>query len=163
MSCGNLILQDPIGRFWVTNAADDGVLLTVLSALVLTNYAAPVIQSPSFYWRLSTGLDGAVVATPVSPTGASASYLLTSFTSRLFTLTIGDDGVLVTTSAGLGSATSVPYPIDVSMSTWPPLGLTSSLSGATPLTVSADFSIWSCTLNRFINEDTTNIIVVLDE
>ena len=163
MSCGNLILQDPLSRFWITSAADNGILITALAPISVSNYTAPVITSPSFYWQLSTGLDGAVIATRVAPTGASSSYVLTSLSSLLWTLTIGDDGVLVTSFGGLGSPTLVPFPSSVNMSTWPPLGLTSTLSGSTPLTVSADFSIWSCTLNRFINEDTTNIIVVLDE
>jgi hypothetical protein len=171
MSCGNLILQDGSGGFWIVTAGDDGGLIFTTAPLILPNYVAPVLTSPSFYWQLSvSGVIGfrptspAIAATQVSPTAASSSFLLTSVDLLRFTLTIDDNGVLATTSqAGVGTQAVAPYPSSVSMSFWPPLGLTSSISGATPLTVSADFSIWSCTLNQFINEDTTNIIVVLDE
>lgn len=164
MSCGNLLLQDPIGRLWILSGADDGTLIDSLSSAVINNFVAPIVNSPSHTWQLSALTDGTVVATVVSSVSAPTSLIVSSATGKVFSLSINDDGILTTNiQAGLASPGQVPYPIDVTMSTFPNLGLTSSVSGTTPLTVSADFSIWSCTLNRFINEDTTNIIVVLDE
>lgn len=163
MSCGNLILQDPLGRFWVMSAGNNGQLINALTPLVMTNYTPPVITSPSYYWQLSSLSNGTITATPVSPTSASSSYQLTTLSGFGFMLTMEDDGVLYTTGQIGQVFISVPYPTNVSMSKWPNLGLISSVAGATPLTVSADFSIWSCTLNRFVNEDTTNLVVVLSE
>jgi hypothetical protein len=163
MSCGNLFLQDPVGRFWSLSSDNSGVLVTTLTTTVLAGFSPPIITSASFYWSLSVGIDGAIIASVVSSRPASPSYLLTSSSFKTFLLTIDDNGVLATTSQTGIVVGQVPFPSNVNMSVWPPLGLTSSVAGATPLTVSADFSIWSCTLNQFINEDTTNIIVVLDE
>lgn len=164
MSCGNLILQDPSSRFWILSAADNGSLITSLTTAPIVDFAPPVISSASYFWLLSAGNNGTITATPVGSTpSASSSYRLSSTSAKPFVLTILDTGVLLTTTTGPGPIVQVPYPTNVNMSFWPNLGLSSSVAGATPLTVSADFSIWSCTLNRFINEDTTNIIVVLDE
>jgi hypothetical protein len=163
MSCGNLFLKDPTGRFWILSSGNDGVLQMTSTTFVFTPYSAPVIISPSYYWVLSADTDGTIAATPTSPTSGSTSYNLSSVLAYNFVLTIDDTGVLLTTSQGLVPPIVVPYPTNISMSKWPNLGLVSSVAGNTPLTVSADFSIWSCTLNRFINEDTTNLIVVLSE
>jgi hypothetical protein len=163
MSCGNLFLQDPSNRFWILSAANSGVLINSHTSLIISPYTAPVLNSPSFSWQLSADLDGTIAATVIGSISAPTSVVLSSTTARSFQLSIDDTGILWTTSQGVLPVVSVPYPTNVSMSQWPPLGLTSSLAGATPLTVSADFSIWSCTLGRFINEDTTNIIVVLSE
>jgi hypothetical protein len=163
MSCGNLILQDPLSRFWILHAADNGQLLTSLTTIPQLGFVAPLLNSPSLTWQLSALTNGVITATVVGAQSAPTSVSLSSLSFFSFGLSIMDTGILVTSSQGIVPAFSVPYPTDVQMSQFPPLGLISSVAGATPLTVSADYSIWSCTLNRFINEDTTNIIVVLDE
>jgi hypothetical protein len=163
MSCGNLFLQDPLKRIWILSANDNGTLITSLTAVPVSGLVAPALTSPSYYWQLSATVNGVITATPVVATSASSSYLLSSISGKVFLLTILDTGVLLTSAQVGGLSIQVPYPTDVSMSQWPNLGLTSSIAGATPLTVNADYSIWSCTLNRYVNEDTTNIIVVLDE
>jgi hypothetical protein len=163
MSCGNLILQDPSGGFWILHAADNGQLLTSKTPIPQLGFVAPLLNSPSITWQLSALTNGVITATAISAQSAPSSSLLSSLLNNRFSLSIADTGILMTTSQGIGPVNVVPYPTNVQMSQFPPLGLISSVAGATPLTVSADFSIWSCTLNRFINEDTTNIIVVLDE
>lgn len=166
MACGSLLLQDPSGAFWILSADITGDPLTSKTTLTNLIFTAPTINSPSSTWQLSAGLDGGIIATQIAPAGAVTSYALSSSTSNgiTFSLTIQDDGILVSTFSTIGFTIVVPWPNNVRMSVWPQsIGLTSTLAGASPLVVSADFSIWSCTLNRFINEDTTNIIVVLDE
>lgn len=163
MACGSLLIKDLFGGLWTLTADDGGVLVTTSTAAVLTMFTPPVLTSPSFFWQLSAGNDGAIIQTRVSPTAASSSFLLSSPSLRVFSLQIQDDGVLYTTTTNGQVAFRLPPPPNISMSNFPNLGLISSVAGAAPLTIGADYSIWSCTLNRFINEDTTNIIVVLDE
>lgn len=163
MACGSLSIKDFLGGLWILTADNDGVLITTPTVAVLTMFASPVLASPSFFWQLSAGNDGAVIQTRIAPTAASSSFLLSSPNLGVFSLQIQDDGVLYTTTANGQVAFRLPPPPNISMSNFPNLGLISSVAGAAPLTIGADYSIWSCTLNRFINEDTTNIIVVLDE
>lgn len=164
MSCGNLFVQDPSSAFWVVSVADNGVILVTKSTTVLIGFVPPTLASTSFTWQLSALVDGTLTATQIAPTSSPTSVTLTSINSIGWNLAIDDSGNFFQTLVGTVVPGLVPFPSGVRMSQWPQnIGLTSTVAGATPLTISADFSIWSCLLNKFINEDTTNIIVVLEE
>src|SRR5580765_6190802 len=113
MSCGNLFLQDPVNRFWILSASDDGTLVTSQTPTIPPNFTPPVITSPSFFWRLSSTVNGVITATSVGATAASSFYNLSSINGKVFSLTMQDNGVLLTTSsAGALAGILVPYPID---------------------------------------------------
>lgn len=165
MSCGNTVVQDPLNRFWVVGVDDLGTFNLSMTSATFPFFTPPVLNSPGFSWQLSAQVDGTLTATQVGGTSAPDSLVLASSAQHDWALSVDDSGNLTSTFVGIGVGGSVaPRPVNVSMSQWPSnLALTSTLTGTSPLTVGADFSIWSCLLNKFINEDTTNIIVVLDE
>jgi hypothetical protein len=164
MSCGNTVVQDPLSRFWILGVDDFGTFNLSLTTAIFPFFTTPILNSPSFSWQISALTNGTLTATRVSGTVAPSGFTLASPRQNDWTLSIDDNGNIASTFAGIGVVGVVPYPVNISMSQWPQsIGLTSTLTGSSPLTVGADFSIWSCLLNKFINEDTTNIVVVLDE
>lgn len=166
MACGGFFLLDPSGAYWSLNCDATGTLVTTRTTSTPPFFSAITLISPSLInWQLSAGVDGGIVGTVVVPIPAGqSSVALLSSNGFPFTLTVQDNGILLTSSGGVVTSITVPYPMDVTMSHWPlSLNITSSVAGSLPLVVSADYSIWSCALNKFINEDTTNIIVILDE
>lgn len=164
MSCGNTVVQDPLSRFWILGVSDQGTFNLSLTSALFPLFTPPILNSPSFSWQLSALLDGTLTATQVSPTTAPTTLTLASPRQNDWAISIDDSGNIASTFIGIGVVGVVPYPVNVAMSQWPQnIGLTSTITGTSPLTVGADFSIWSCLLNKFINEDTTNIVVVLDE
>src|ERR1700758_2199445 len=101
MSCGNLILQDQFGAFYIVSAGDDGSVIASQVPMSIPGFVPPVLMSPSFYWQLSVNFDPlstSIQADPVGATTASPSFLLSSATARAFALTIDDNGILAITS-----------------------------------------------------------------
>lgn len=168
MPCGSPTLKSIDGQFWALSvtSADGGLVTTGPSPVGPLFHNAPILSGPTTFWSLSVDVDGSVVTTRTGTSlGAAATLSVISDSGAFYNLTVDDTGTLATTPSGLTGLNpgTVPYPVNVNMSTFGVVNLACDIPGAENLTIGADYSIWSCSLNKFVNEDTTNIVVVLDE
>jgi hypothetical protein len=89
-----LFLQDPNNNFWTVGIGSDGVFITTPTSAI-SPFTPPTLSSPSFTWQLSAGIDGAIVATSIASARAATSLRISAFGTSTSTVTIQDDGTLV--------------------------------------------------------------------
>jgi hypothetical protein len=89
-----LFLEDPNNNFWTLGIASDGTFVTTPTAAI-SPFTPPTLSSPSFTWQLSAGIDGVIVSTTVASARVATSIRIAAFGTSTSTVTIQDDGTLV--------------------------------------------------------------------
>lgn len=156
----NILVGSDIWQLSVdaSSLGDEAIQVTKLNSLFLGGLGEGGLGEQGY----GTG----VLVRPPNPVRTLTYIPLISPIGGAWALTVSSDGDVLLTATDYLFPDVIPYPPDVTMSTYgamPFLPLLCATCGNASVTASADLSLWCCTCSSFVPPEDTNILVVIDE
>lgn len=160
----DILLLDPNNFLWLVGVTNQGNLTTTQTGVQFALVNPILNDSNHIGWQISANTLGEIVSTETGPALTVPNMRMVAPNGLVYNMGVNTQGMMTTTLVPGQFGTSIPTPIDVSMSQWPDsIGVICPTCGNAIVSVRADFSCWCCACNMFVLPEDTTMLVVLEE